>query len=122
MMGVNILIKPFWILGIDRAVQNRLGFEAYGQYYILFNFVLLLSVLLDFGIGNYTTSNLAKNPNLLEKQFSALLTLKILFSLVYMIATLVLAAILNYDTNIWFLIFMLSFNQVLSFFQRFTNV
>lgn len=117
MMGVNILIKPFWILGIDRAVQNRLGFEAYGQYYILFNFVLLLSVLLDFGIGNYTTSNLAKNPNLLEKQFSALLTLKILFSLVYMIATLVLAAILNYDTNIWFLIFMLSFNQVLSFFH-----
>ena len=33
MMGVNLLIKPFWILGIDRAVQNRLGFDAYGQYY-----------------------------------------------------------------------------------------
>ncbi len=117
MMGVNLLVKPFWILGIDRAVQNRLGFEAYGQYYILFNFVLLLSVLLDFGIGNYTTSNLAKNPSLLEKQFSALLTIKILFSALYIIVTLVLAAILNYDRSIWFLIFMLSFNQVLSFFH-----
>ncbi len=117
MMGVNLLIKPFWILGIDRAVQNRLGFEAYGQYYILFNFVLLLSVLLDFGIGNYTTSNLAKNPNLLEKQFSALLTIKIFFSALYIVTTLILAVILNYDKSIWFLIFMLSFNQVLSFFH-----
>jgi O-antigen/teichoic acid export membrane protein len=117
MMGVNLLIKPFWILGIDRAVQNRLGFEAYGQYYILFNFVLLLSVLLDFGIGNYTTSNLAKNPNLLEKQFSALLTIKIFFSALYIVTTLIFAAILNYDKSIWFLIFMLSFNQVLSFFH-----
>ena len=69
MMGVNLLIKPFWILGIDRTIQNRLGFDAYGQYYILFNFVLLLSVLLDFGIANYTTSNLAKNVNLLEYFF-----------------------------------------------------
>jgi O-antigen/teichoic acid export membrane protein len=117
MMGVNLLIKPFWILGIDRAVQNRLGFEAYGQYYILFNFVLLLSVLLDFGIGSYTTSNLAKNPDALEKQFSALLTIKILFSALYIVTTLILAYILNYDKSIWFLIFMLSFNQVLSFFH-----
>jgi O-antigen/teichoic acid export membrane protein len=117
MMGVNLLIKPFWILGIDRAVQNRLGFEAYGQYYMLFNFVLLLSVLLDFGIGNYTTANLARNPNLLEKQFSSLLTIKIIFSVLYILVTLVLAAILNYDKSIWVLIFMLSFNQVLSFFH-----
>jgi hypothetical protein len=78
---------------------------------------LLLSVLLDFGIGNYTTSNLAKNPNLLEKQFSALLTIKIFFSALYIVTTLILAAILNYDKSIWFLIFMLSFNQVLSFFH-----
>lgn len=117
MMGVNLLIKPFWILGIDRAVQNRLGFEAYGQYYILFNFVLLLSVLLDFGIANYTTSNLAKNPNLLEKQFSALLTIKLLFSAIYIALTLLFAGILGYDKSVWYLIFMLSVNQVLSFFH-----
>lgn len=117
MMGVNLLIKPFWILGIDRAVQNRLGFEAYGQYYILFNFVLLLSVLLDFGIANYTTSNLAKNPNLLEKQFSALLTIKLLFSALYIALTLLFAGILGYDKSVWYLIFMLSVNQVLSFFH-----
>ena len=117
MMGVNLLIKPFYILGIDRAVQNRLGFEAYGQYYILFNFVLLLSVLLDFGIANYTTSNLAKNPNLLEKQFSALLTIKLLFSALYIALTLLFAGILGYDKSVWYLIFMLSVNQVLSFFH-----
>jgi len=117
MMGVNLLIKPFWILGIDRAVQNRLGFEAYGKYYILFNFVLLLSVLLDFGIANYTTTNLAKNANLLEKQFSALFTVKLIFSAVYIVLTLILAAVLGYDQSVWYLILMLAINQVISFFH-----
>ncbi|MES2725667.1 MAG: oligosaccharide flippase family protein [Bacteroidota bacterium] len=117
MLGVNLLIKPFWILGIDRVVQNKLGFDVYGQYYILFNFALLLSVLLDFGIASYTTSSLARNPNLLEKQFPALLTVKIIFSGIYLLATLILAIVLNFDSSIWYLVFMLAINQILSFFH-----
>ncbi|MFI5220594.1 MAG: polysaccharide biosynthesis protein, partial [Bacteroidia bacterium] len=50
LLFLNLLIKPFWILGIDRSVQNTVGAEIYGQYYALFNFSFLLNILLDIGI------------------------------------------------------------------------
>ena len=39
---LNILVKPFWILGIDVAVQNRVGADEYGLYYSVFSFSILL--------------------------------------------------------------------------------
>ena len=31
----NLLVKPFWILGIEVEVQNAVGNAAYGFYYAL---------------------------------------------------------------------------------------
>ena len=56
LLAINLLIKPFWILGIDRTVQNTVGNQAYGQYMVLFNLSVMLTMLLDFGINNYTSS------------------------------------------------------------------
>ena len=52
---LNLLIKPFWILGIDVGVQNRVGAENYGLYFAVFNFTFLFNMLLDMGITNSTT-------------------------------------------------------------------
>ena len=30
LLFLNLLVKPFWILGIDREVQNLLGDASYG--------------------------------------------------------------------------------------------
>ena len=32
LLFLNLLVKPFWILGIDREVQNLLGDASYGTY------------------------------------------------------------------------------------------
>ena len=45
---VNLIVKPFWIFGIDRTVQNAVGAEQYGTYFALFNFTMLFHILLDF--------------------------------------------------------------------------
>ena len=50
LIGLNLLVKPLWILGIDRPVQNIVGHEAYGTYFALFNLTLILNILLDMGI------------------------------------------------------------------------
>ena len=34
---LNGVIKPFWIFGIDRQVQNEVGVTAYGSYFAIFN-------------------------------------------------------------------------------------
>ena len=42
---LNLLIKPFWALGIEPMVQNSVGNASYGEYAILFNFSFLLKDL-----------------------------------------------------------------------------
>ena len=60
-LALNLLIKPFWILGIDRAVQNAVGTEQYGFYYSIFGFSFLLNILLDLGITNFNNKNISQN-------------------------------------------------------------
>ena len=50
MQILNLLIKPIWILVIDRAVQNTLSLEVYGNYAALFNFSLMFFIILDLGL------------------------------------------------------------------------
>jgi phosphatidylglycerophosphate synthase len=71
-VGINLLIKPFWVLGVERGVQNAIGASEYGFYFSLFSFSFLFNVILDFGINNYNNTFIAKYPHLLSKKFSQL--------------------------------------------------
>src|SRR5690606_8026325 len=69
---LNLLIKPFWIFGIDRTVQNMLGAEVYGKYYALLNFSFLLNILLDAGITNFNNKNISQHQHLVSKHFAGI--------------------------------------------------
>jgi O-antigen/teichoic acid export membrane protein len=110
---LNLLIKPFWILGIDRSVQNAVGAESYGFYFSLFNFTMLFNILLDFGITNFNNLNIAQNSHLLNKHFSSLIILKFLLAIVYTMITFSVAFIIGYSTKQLSMIGLLCFNQFL---------
>ena len=82
LLALNILIKSFWILGIDRSVQNAVSAQDYGVYYALFNFTYLFNIILDFGIVNYNNRMIARHTNLLSKYFARIIPLKIILSLI----------------------------------------
>jgi O-antigen/teichoic acid export membrane protein len=113
MLFVNILVKPFWILGIDRTVQNVVGTVDYGFYYAVFNFSFLFNILLDFGITNFNNKNISQNNHLLNKHFSRIVVLKFILAVVYMIVTLGAGLIWGYDSRQMFLLLILAFNQFL---------
>jgi O-antigen/teichoic acid export membrane protein len=119
MVGINLLIKPFWILVIDVAVQDRVGYEAYGEYISMFNLALILTMLLDFGINNYNSSSIANNPEILSAQFSQLVSLKLLLSVVYLILTFILAIVYGFSIGLVGWVLLLAFNQVLAHFSTF---
>ena len=50
LLFLNFLVKPFWIFGIDRTIQNIVGAGEYGWYSSLLNFTFLFNILLDFWI------------------------------------------------------------------------
>lgn len=113
---LNLLFKPFWIFGIDRTVQNVVGAEEYGLYFSLFNFSLLLNMLLDLGITNYNNKNIAQNQQILSKSLSNIIGLKILLAFVYALVTIAAGFIVGYDWRQFYILFFLIINQFMSSF------
>lgn len=113
---LNLLIKPFWILGIDRAVQNAVLPGEYGLYYALFNFSFLLNILLDFGITNFNNKNIAQNNHLLGKHLSSIVFLRILLGGIYTLGSLSFAALIGYRGYHLLLVAVMGANQFLASF------
>ena len=116
---LNFLIKPFWIFGIDRAVQNTVSAEEYGTYFALFNFAMLFNILLDVGITNFNNRNIAQNKQLLSKYFSGIVVFKFLLAVVYFIITFVVGYLIGYDSSRFQLLLFLSINQFLISFVQY---
>ena len=113
LLFLNLLVKPFWILGIDRTVQNITAPGEYGFYFTVLNFTFLFNILLDFGITSFNNRNIAQNQHLLNKHFSGIALLRLVLAAVYFVVIFVAAAIIGYDSkHLYFLVF-LGINQFL---------
>jgi len=113
LIGLNLLIKPFWILGIDREIQKIVGNEEYGLYFALFGFTFIFQILLDLGITNYNNQSIAKNHNFLADNFAKLGGLKFGLAGVYLIITILASYTMGYSEKAVHLLYFLAFNQLL---------
>jgi len=114
LIGINLLIKPLYIFGIDRTVQNVLPAGAYGYYFVLFNFTWLFQIVNDFGIAYYNSRNLSQHPHLLIKYFPNLLALKALLTLAFGVLVFAAAALWGYSPWSNGLLWFICLNQVLT--------
>ena len=113
LLFLNLLVKPFWVLGIDRSVQNAVGAEDFGFYFSILNFSFLFNILLDFGITNFNNRNIAQNSQLLNKHFSGILILKLLLAVVYITVTFTVGFIIGYNSAQFRMLAWIAFNQFL---------
>ncbi|NND05961.1 MAG: hypothetical protein HKN87_06245 [Saprospiraceae bacterium] len=113
-VGLNLLIKPFYILGIDRGVQNEVGAEAYGVYFALLNFVYLFQFFNDLGIQNFHHSVYSKFEYLIPKYLPKIIGAKVMLAMLFLLVTLAGTALLGYPYVYLDLIGMLALNQVLA--------
>jgi len=111
---LNFIIKPLWVLGIERTVQNVVGASEFGFYFIIFSFSLIFNIILDFGLTNFNQRTISQHPQLLPKFLSGILSLKILLSLVYALILLLVALILRYDEREFHFLLVLGINQILA--------
>ena len=116
LLTLNILIKSFWILGIDREVQNALSADVYGMYYALFNFTYLFNIILDFGITNYNNRTIAQHTQLLKKYFARIVPLKFALAAIYFVIILIVGAFLGYSSYQIKLLSWMCITQVLQSF------
>lgn len=112
-LGLNILVKPLYIFGIDLGVQNSVGAESYGLYFAIFNFSMIFNIFLDVGITNFNNRNISQNRQLLNKHFSGIVALRLLLAVVFAIITFSVALIVGYRGYMLYLLGFLAFNQFL---------
>ena len=113
---VNLLIKPLYLFGIDRGLQNTVGSNAYGLFYALFNLSFILSVALDPGITNFNNRHIAQNNQLLTKYFSRISVFKLLLTVPYFILLLLWYFIFSEQNKTELtLVILLGFSQILNY-------
>jgi O-antigen/teichoic acid export membrane protein len=121
-LGLNLLVKPISIFAIDAAVQNIVG-QQYGVYFAFFNFSLIISIVFDFGVNNYSTRLSAQNLPEAKKIFSTILGLRFLLMLGYLAGIGLLKVFITLSWTEYRLILLLGLNQFLianiSFFRSY---
>ncbi|PKP52867.1 MAG: hypothetical protein CVT92_06745 [Bacteroidetes bacterium HGW-Bacteroidetes-1] len=113
LLSLNLLIKPFWILGVDRAVQNAVGDSMYGFYFSIYSYSFLFFILLDFGITNYNNRNIAQNNHLLSKHFTGIATVKILLAVLYASVVFFIGYLIGYNEAQLKMLAWVGLNQVI---------
>lgn len=111
---LNLLIKPVWIFGVDRQVQNVVGHETYGQYFALLSLALVFSFFADAGLTQMVNRQVAAG-----EQFGAAQLLRLKGALVigYFLLVALFAAVTGIDN--WYLLGLVVVTQALTSFLVF---
>ena len=110
----NLIVKPLWILGVEVGVQNAVGNAMYGFYAALFNFSYIFNILLDLGITNYNTRNIAQHPQLIQKHLSGILGIKLCLLGLYLMVTFSVGLMIGYGSEEFRLLVWLTLCQFLN--------
>ena len=114
LIAINLLIKPFYIFGIDRTVQNTVGTDLYGLYFALFGAALLWQIVNDFGIQNFNNRFISQHRHLVSKYLPDVLILKGLLSVRYMAILLTWAWLAGHGALALHLLCFIGLTQVLA--------
>ena len=85
---LNVIIKPFYILGIDAEILRVTELQdpgTYGTYFSLLSLSFVFNILLDLGINNYNTRSVARDNERIHLRLKGTLTLKIVLAILYLL-------------------------------------
>lgn len=100
-------------MGIDAAVQNTVGDTSYGLYLAISQFSYLFYILLDLGLTNFNSRNIAQNNQLLAKHFVGISQAKIFLTQLYVIVIFFVGWIIGYRGEQMKILAIVGLNQVL---------
>lgn len=81
---------------IDRNVQIRVGYASYGAYQALFNLGLIFQILLDFGLTQYNSREVATDPKRIRVLFSSMLWTRVILSVAYVAIVSLIGFVVGY--------------------------
>jgi O-antigen/teichoic acid export membrane protein len=113
LLGLNLLVKPFYLLIVETEIQNRTGPDDFGIYFALINFSFIINIIPDLGITNWNIRRTSQQGYPGKLNFIKLIKLRMVLAAIYVLVALIFGMFLHYSHNqLWFLL-VLSFNQVM---------
>lgn len=112
-LGLNIVIKPLYIIFVEAEVQNVVGTNAYGLFFDIFNLCFIYQFFLDLGIQNYTSRYLSENQEQYSEYFAKTLGSKIILSLGFVILVITSFYFLKYDASDFSLLLLVATVMIL---------
>jgi O-antigen/teichoic acid export membrane protein len=113
LFAINLVIKPLFIFGIDRGVQNVVG-DVYGIYFALLSFTYLFQMINDMGLQNFTARRISIAPEQFDRYFSATMHLKGILALIFAAVVMLAAWLLGYNAYYRELLLWLVLIQILT--------
>lgn len=96
LLVLNLLVKPFYILGIDAGVQDAVGSATYGTYAALLSLGFLLNIVLDLGMTNQNTRHIAQHTQLMGKTVGGVMGVRFVLVLLYAVLTVGAGIVLGF--------------------------
>jgi len=90
---VNVLVKPFYLFGIDRKVQVLVGTEDFGYYIAIFNFTLILQFINDFGLQAWTNRAIGQQTEKVRESYGEIISVRLQLTLIYLLLTILLGVL-----------------------------
>jgi O-antigen/teichoic acid export membrane protein len=113
---LNVIVKPAYVFGIERVVQNTVGAEVYGNFFSLFSLALIFQIFLDLGIENFIRKEIARHPDLVSHYLSNIALLKILLAIPYAIICILIAIPMKLDRHEVIMLLFILLNQFMASF------
>ena len=90
-VGLNLLIKPLYVLVIEAHVQDRLGPEEFGLYFALLNLSFVFNIIPDLGMSNWNNRITAQWGFIPAGRAQRLGGIRLLLGVAYILVSLRLA-------------------------------
>lgn len=113
---LNVLVKPFYILGVDAEFLKRLGESnpgEYGEYFSIVGLTFIFNIFLDLGLSNFNTKEVAQSEGHTSNYFSSILSVKFVLIFIYLSLLFGSGVLLGYSDHQFYLLSFLGVNQVL---------
>jgi O-antigen/teichoic acid export membrane protein len=107
LVAINVIIKPIFIFGIDRNVQNLVGEHDYGMYFTFLTFCMIMQVIGDAGLQNYNNQQIASGSKVFQDFFPGVMLAKVMVSFVYVILVITGGYLLGYSTDFTLLMWVM---------------
>ncbi|MBX7050629.1 MAG: oligosaccharide flippase family protein [Flavobacteriales bacterium] len=114
LVGLNLLVKPLYLLVVEAEIQNRTGADEFGMYFALLNITFILNILTDLGLTNHNTRFIASEASIQSKQLRHMMKLRAILALIFLFTTFIAGWILQYESGQITLLLWLAIGQILS--------